>query len=56
MSEPLSDRKAAELITSREKASVAGSSCGYGDSSTFYRNFKKYMGMSPSEYAKTKDN
>ena len=36
--------KAAELIASGEKASVAGSSCGYGDASTFYRNFKKIYG------------
>lgn len=43
--------RAAELITSGEKVSVAGSYCGYGDFSTFYRNFKKYMGMAPSEFA-----
>jgi len=43
--------RAAELIASGEKISVAGSRCGYSDFSTFYRNFKKYMGMSPSELA-----
>ncbi len=43
--------RAAELITAGEKVSVAGSYCGYGDFSTFYRNFKKYMGMAPSEFA-----
>ena len=43
--------RAAELIALGEKASVAGNCCGYGDFSTFYRNFKKYMGMSPSEFA-----
>ncbi len=43
--------RAAELIASGEKISVAGNSCGYGDFSTFYRNFKKYMEMSPSEFA-----
>ena len=43
--------QAAELIASGEKVSVAGNSCGYGDFSTFYRNFKKHMKMSPSEFA-----
>lgn len=43
--------RAAELIVSGEKVSVAGNCCGYGDFSTFYRNFKKYMEMSPSEFA-----
>ena len=43
--------QAAELIASGEKVSVAGNHCGYSDFSTFYRNFKKYMGMSPSEFA-----
>ena len=44
--------RAAELIASGEKVSVAGSFCGYCDFSTFYRNFKKYVGISPSEFAK----
>lgn len=43
--------RAAELIASGEKVSVAGRYCGYGDLSTFYRNFKKYIGMSPSAFA-----
>lgn len=43
--------RAAELIVSGEKISVAANSCGYSDFSTFYRNFKKYMKMSPSEFA-----
>ncbi|MBE6712338.1 MAG: helix-turn-helix transcriptional regulator [Ruminococcaceae bacterium] len=44
--------RAAELIAAGEKVSVAGNFCGYGDFSTFYRDFKKYMAMSPSEFAK----
>lgn len=43
--------RAAELIASGEKVSVAGNYCGFSDFSTFYRNFKKYMKMSPSEFA-----
>lgn len=43
--------RAAELIAAGAKVSVAGNSCGYGDFSTFYRNFKKYMEMSPTEFA-----
>jgi AraC-like DNA-binding protein len=43
--------RAAELIAAGEKISAAGSYCGYSDFSTFYRNFKKYMGISPSEFA-----
>lgn len=48
--------RAAELIASGEKISVAGNCCGYGDFSTFYRNFKKYTGLSPSEFASKKAN
>lgn len=44
--------RAAELIASGEKISVAGNACGYSDFSTFYRNFKKYTELSPSEFAK----
>jgi AraC-like DNA-binding protein/quercetin dioxygenase-like cupin family protein len=43
--------RAAELIAAGEKVSVAGIRCGYSDFSTFYRNFKKYMGMSASQFA-----
>lgn len=43
--------RAAELIASGEKISVAGNCCGFNDFSTFYRNFKKHMKMSPSEFA-----
>ena len=43
--------RAAELIASGEKISTAASYCGFSDFSTFYRNFKKYMGMSPSQFA-----
>ena len=44
--------RATELLASGDTVSVAGNHCGYSDFSTFYRNFKKYMGMSPSEFAK----
>ena len=44
--------RAAELIASGEKISAVANGCGFGDFSTFYRNFKKYMGMTPSEFAK----
>ncbi len=46
--------KATELISKGERISVAASLCGYGDFSTFYRNFRKYMHVSPSEFAKSK--
>lgn len=42
--------KAAELIAAGEKISAAANYCGYNDFSTFYRNFKKYMKMSPSVF------
>lgn len=42
--------KAAELIASGEKICIVGNCCGYSEFSTFYRNFKKYMGVSPSEF------
>lgn len=44
--------KAAELIASGEKVSAAAGCCGFSEFSTFYRNFKKYMGVSPSEFKK----
>ena len=43
--------RAAELIAGGGKISAAANCCGYGDFSTFYRNFKKYMGMSPAQFA-----
>ncbi len=46
--------KAAELISKGEKICVAAGLCGYSELSTFYRNFKKYMHISPSEFAKNK--
>lgn len=42
--------RAAELLLAGEKVSVAGSSCGFSDFSTFYRNFKKHYGISPSDF------
>ena len=44
--------RAAELIASGEKISVAANYCGYSEFSTFYRNFKKHMKISPTEFAK----
>ena len=46
--------RAAELIKEGERITSAASLCGYGELSTFYRNFKKYMYVSPSEFAKKK--
>ena len=46
--------KATELIANGEKISNVCILCGYNDLSTFYRNFKKQMGISPTEYQKTK--
>ncbi len=43
-------KKSAELIKSGEKISTAAELCGYNDFSTFYRNFVKIMGVSPSKY------
>ena len=41
---------AAELLRSGKPAFKAAMDVGYGDFSTFYRNFKKRFGLSPSEY------
>lgn len=43
--------KAAQMLEAGQSVTVAGSRSGFGDLSTFYRNFKKYMGLSPREYA-----
>ena len=44
--------KAAEWIAAGEKIAAVSGRCGYGDFSTFYCNFKRYMGLSPSEFRK----
>ncbi len=43
--------KAMAYLQEGEKVSYAGFRCGYNDLSTFYRNFKKYKGISPNAYA-----
>ena len=43
-------QKACEMIRSGEKVSNVSLLCGYSDYSTFHRNFKKYMSVSPAEY------
>lgn len=44
-------KKAAELLSSKNyTVSVVAASVGYGDVFTFSRSFKKYYGISPSEY------
>lgn len=43
-------RSAADRIRKGEKITAVARQCGYGDFSTFYRNFSKIMGMSPTEY------
>ena len=45
-------REAAKYIKSGYKISAIYGLCGYNDFSTFYRNFKKYMKISPLEYQK----
>lgn len=42
--------KACEYISEGYKLTTIYSFVGYNDFSTFYRNFKKYIGVSPSEY------
>ena len=44
--------KAAQMIKSGEKITTASSLCGFEYFSTFYRNFKNIMGISPVEYQK----
>lgn len=44
--------KAAALIKSGKKISTAARDVGYDDFSTFYRNFKKQLGVSPEKYKK----
>lgn len=43
--------KGAELLREGESVSSASIRCGYNDLSTFYRNFKKYKGVSPQNYS-----
>lgn len=45
-------KKAAEYIKSGYKITAVYGLCGYNDFSTFYRNFKKIMRVSPKDYAK----
>jgi YesN/AraC family two-component response regulator len=44
--------KATEYLLAEEKIGNVAISCGYSDFSTFYRNFKKYRGISPSAFVK----
>lgn len=43
-------RDAARRIRQGEKITAVSQACGYQDFSTFYRNFTKIMGVSPTEY------
>ncbi len=45
-------KKATEYIKDGYKITAIYGLCGYTDFSTFYRNFKKIMGVSPNEYKK----
>ena len=45
-------RKAAEYIKKGYKITAIYGLCGYNDFSTFYRNFKNIMGISPKEFEK----
>lgn len=43
-------RDAARRIRQGEKITAVSQACGYEDFSTFYRNFTKIMGVSPTKY------
>ncbi len=43
-------QKACEMIRNGEKVSSVSLLCGYSDYSTFHRNFKKFMTVSPAQY------
>ena len=45
-------KKATEYIKDGYKITAIYGLCGYTDFSTFYRNFKKIMGVSPNEFKK----
>lgn len=45
-------KKATEYIKDGYKITAIYGLCGYTDFSTFYRNFKKIIGVSPNEYKK----
>ena len=45
-------KKATKYIKNGYKITAIHGLCGYTDFSTFYRNFKKIMGMSPKEFKK----
>ncbi len=47
-------KKATEYIDRGYKITSIYGLCGYNDFSTFFRNFKKVMGISPNEYRKKK--
>lgn len=46
-------KKATEYIKDGYKITAIYGLCGYEDFSTFYRNFKKIMGISPQEFKKS---
>ena len=48
-------KKAVELLDRGYNATTVSDLCGYNDFSTFYRNFKKFIGVSPIEYKKRKN-
>ena len=45
--------KVSEMIRNGEKVSVAALASGYDDFSTFYRNFKKFKGVSPGSLSQS---
>ncbi len=47
-------RKATEYIKAGHKITAIYSFCGYNDFSTFYRNFKSIMGVTPKQYSQSK--
>ncbi len=43
-------QSACQMLKEGEKASSVAEKCGFSDFSTFYRNFKKRIGLSPTKY------
>ncbi len=49
-------KKATEYIKAGYKITAIYSFCGYNDFSTFYRNFRLIMGVTPRQYSQSKKN
>ena len=45
--------KARKMIRRGERPTAVSAECGFGDYTTFFRNYKKYFGYSPSLESET---